>query len=145
MSPIAREWLAVVLFLVSFVGLSAAEALWIRRAKWTTLGKASVFSYGTNLLGFCVGLFTSFVILSIILAMAWDGSIYDVPGHDATLWAAMIAALFITPVLLIMIKRLLLSFLKLRTGLPAWSFSFVASILVFFTRLGLPVIILYLT
>jgi hypothetical protein len=143
MSPVSREWLAVVLFLVSFGGLSATEALWIRRARWTTLGKAAIFSLGTNFFGFCVGLFTSFVILSIILAMAWDGSIHDVPGHDTTLWAAMIAALFITPVLLVIIKRLLLWFLKWRTGIPAWIFSFAASILIFFVSLGLPAVVLY--
>src|SRR5437773_299354 len=100
MSPVAGEWLAVILFVVWVVGLSAAEAAWIRRAGWTTLGKAVFFSFGTNLFGFCVGLFTSFVILAIILAMAWDGSIYDVPGHDATLWTAMVAAVFMSPGLL---------------------------------------------
>ena len=144
MSPVAREWLAVILFAVCFVGSSATEAAWIRRAGWTTFGKAVGFSLGTNLVGFCVGLFTSFVVLAIILAMAWDGSIYDVPGHDATLWTTMLVAVFITPVLLIMIKRLLLWFLKWRTGVAAWIFSFVISILAFAATIGLPVVVLYL-
>ena len=68
----------------------------------------------------------------------------DVPGRDATLWTAMVAAVFITPVLLIMIKRLLLWFLKWRTGMPAWIFSFVVSILTFVAAVGSPVVILYL-
>jgi hypothetical protein len=144
MSPVAREWLVVILFVVCFVGLSAAEAAWLGRAGWVTFGKALGFSFGTNFVGFCVGLFTSFVLLAIILAMAWDGSIYDVPGHDASLWTAMVAAVFITPVLLVVIKRLLLWFLKIRSGLSAWVFSLTASILIFAATLGLPVIILYL-
>lgn len=143
MSPVAREWLAVILFIVCFAGLSAGEALWLRRAPWTSLGKALAFSFGTNFVGFSIGLFTSFVILSIILAMAWDGSINEVPGHDSTLWSAMVAALLITPVLLIVIKRLLLWFTRIRTGLSAWIFSFSVSILIFVATLGLPVAVLY--
>ena len=143
MSPFAREWLVVVLFIISFAGLSAGEALWLTRARWTTLGKALAFSFTTNFFGFCIGLFTSFVILSIILAMAWDGSLNEVPGHDSALWSAMIIALLITPVLLIVIKRLLLWFTRIRTGLSAWLFSFSVSILIFVTTLGLPGAVLY--
>ncbi len=144
MSSVAREWLAVVLFIVCFAGLSIGEALWLVRAQWTSLGKALAFSFVTNVAGFCIGLFTSFVILSIILAMAWDGSLNEVPGHDSTLWTAMVAALLITPVLLMVLKRLLLWFTRIRTGLSAWIFSFSVSILIFAVTLGLPIVILYL-
>ena len=145
MSPVAREWLAVVLFIVCFAGLSAGESLWLKRVQWTSFGKALAFSFSTNFFGFCIGLFTSFVILSIILAMAWDGSLNEVPGHDSTLWSAMVAALLITPVLLIVIKRFVLWFTRIRTGLSAWVFSFFVSILIFVATLGLPVAVLYFT
>lgn len=143
MSPVAREWLAVVLFIVCFAVLSAGEALWLKRMQWTNAGKALAFSFATNIIGFCIGLFTSFVIVSIILAMAWDGSLNEVPGRDSTLWSAMVAALLVTPVLLIIIKRLLLWFTRIRTGLSAWIFSLAVSILIFAATLGLPVAVLY--
>lgn len=144
MAPITREWFAVILFVVCFVGLTFGEAAWLGRKKWAPFGRSLAFSLATNLFGFCIGLFISFVILGVILAMTSDGSIDHVPARDGTLWTAMLAAVFITPVLLVLAKRLLLWLLKMRTGLAAWMFSFAASVLIFIATLGLPVVILYL-
>ncbi|MEP7074894.1 MAG: hypothetical protein ABI878_03720 [Acidobacteriota bacterium] len=143
MSSVAREWLAVFLFVFCFFGLTTAEALWLSRSSWMTLGRGLVFAAGTNILGFCIGLFASFVILGIILAMAWDGSLNQVPGNDSMLWFAMVSAVLITPVLLIILKRLLLWFLKVGSGSRAWLYSFAVSVLIFVLTLGVPSIFFY--
>ena len=143
MSSVTREWLGVFLFVFCFLGLTFAEGVWLSRSSWMTFGRGLLFAAGTNILGFCIGLFTSFVILGIILAMAWDGSLNEVSGHDSTLWFAMVSAILITPVLLIVLKRLLLWFLKVRSGSTAWLYSFAVSVLIFVLMLGLPAIFLY--
>ncbi|MEP6850544.1 MAG: hypothetical protein ABI999_16925 [Acidobacteriota bacterium] len=143
MSSVAREWLGVFLFVFCVIGLTIAEAVWLSRSSWMTLGRGLLFAAGTNILGFCIGLFTSFVTLGIMLAMAWDGSLSEVPGHDSTLWFAMVSAILITPVLLIVLKRLLLWFLKVRSGSRAWAYSFAVSTLVFVLTLGIPSIYFY--
>jgi hypothetical protein len=144
MSGNTKEWIAVILFVVCFVLFTVGEGMWIGWRKWASYGKAVAFSLATNLFGFFVGLLVSIVILSVILAIAWDGSIDQIPGRDATLWVTMIAGILITPILLLLSKRILLWFLKMQTGLAAWIFSFVASIFVFLLTMGLPAAFLYL-
>jgi hypothetical protein len=143
MSGNTKEWIAVALFFVCFAGLTLAEVMWLGWRKWATFGKAAAFSILTNVVGFCFGLFISFVILSVVIALSWDGSIDQIPAHDVSLWTAVIVAVFITPVLLLLSKRILLWLLKIRSGLAAWGFAFLTSILIFSLTLGLPVAFLY--
>src|SRR5689334_16545100 len=108
MSNETKEWIAVAISLLFYVAVFVIEVFWLIRYKWGTAGKSIAFVMVSNLLSFIVGGFVSFVILGVMLAMAWDGSINKISGGDFTLWVALIVAFAFPPLTLILTKRILL-------------------------------------
>jgi hypothetical protein len=138
-TSITKDWIVVILFVLSFFVLTIAEIIWLNRKGWASAAKAIAFSVITNLLSFGIGAIVVFVVFGVMLAMAWDGSIERVPGGDASLWVLTAFAVLFTPVFLILVKRSFLTFLKIRTGTPAWLFSLVSSILILIGSFGIPI------
>jgi hypothetical protein len=144
MSGVTREWLALLIFLLCFFGFTIGETIWLNKKTQVGFGKSLAFAALTNFLGFSIGFFVVFVIVGVILAMAWDGSIEKFPLNDYGLVITLILATLFTPALLTLLKRLLFFIFKLQSGKTAWLFSIASSVLIFIVSLGLPVIFLYL-
>lgn len=140
------QWLVILTFFLLIVGATFAEAFWLSRKEWTSFGKAFVFSSLSNVIGFAVGLFIFFVVMGIFLMLTLDGTtqrIFDSQVGGATAIAVLIFAFLITPLLLIIGKRIFLAVLKIQTGKPAWLYALVSSILILFGALGTPTLLGY--
>jgi hypothetical protein len=144
MSGVTKEWLALLIFLLCFVLFTIGEAIWLNRKGWAGFGKGLAFSLATNFFSFVIGFFVVFVILGVILAMAWDGSIEKIPAQNFTLWAALIFAGLFPLILLTLAKRLLLALFKMQGGKLAWLFSIVSSIFILLVPIALPALFLYI-
>jgi hypothetical protein len=140
MSSVTKEWLIVIAFFLFAWGLTFAETLWLNKKNWTSFGKAFAFAAATNVIGFFVGFFVIFVVFGVILAMAWDGSLENMPLGDAGIIAAMVFGVLFFPIFLALCKRLFLKILKIQTGKAAWAFSFASSFLIVFLSLGVPIL-----
>lgn len=141
------QWLVILSFFLTVIGAMFAEAFWLRRKDWTSFGKAFVFSALSNFIGFAVGLFIFFVVMGTFLMLTLDGTtqrIFDSKVGGAMGIAVLIFAFLITPLLLIIGKRIFLAVLKIQTGKPAWLYALVSSLLILFGALGAPTLLGYL-
>lgn len=144
MSGIKKEWIIFLSFFLLVIGVTVFEAVWISRKGRAGFGRALGFSVLTNFLGYTVGIFVVFVIVGVIFAMAWDGSIEKFPFKDYGLAAALIFAALFTPVLLTLCKRLFLSALNIQKGKSAWLYALASSVLSLVVSIGTPIILGYL-
>jgi len=143
MTESTKEWTALGIFAGIFLLLTVGEVIWLGRRAWATYGKAVVFSLGTNIISFFFGSIISFVIMGVILAVSWEGSINQMRAGEFTLWVLLAAAILITPVLLLLTKRIFLWLLRMASGSTAWAFSFWASFSLFLFTIGPPIAFLY--
>lgn len=141
MSGVAKEWLVVIIFFAAFFALTIAEAAWLNKKSGSGLPRAFATALLPNLFAITVGFFVSFMIFAVILAMAWDGSLQTVPGNDATIWAAVIAAILFPLVILTFAKRVALRLSKLVGISGPWVYSFAASLIFLLVVVGLPIAI----
>lgn len=144
MSVNAREWAVVLIYFVVVSGLTILEAFLISRKGWTNFGKSFAFSVLTNVIGFTIGSFVAFVVIGVVLAMAWDGSLEKFPLKDYGIGAFLILGILFFPIFLALCKRLFLKIFNIQSGKTAWIFSFVVSFAVFIISLGLPTFAAYL-
>lgn len=101
----------------------------------------------SNSIGFAVGLSIFFVVMGIFLMLTLDGTtqrIFDSRVGGATATAALIFAFLITPLLLIICRRMFLAVLKIQTGKSAWLYALVSSMLILTGALGAPTLLGYL-
>lgn len=144
MSANAREWLVILsFFLLAFI-VTVLEIMWLKRKGWADVGKSVIFTIFTNLIGYSVGFIVLFVVFGVTLALAWDGSIKKFPLGDYGIGTFLILGVLFTPMLLMLCKRLFLLILKMQSGISAWLFSFVSSVLSFIISLGVPIVVAYL-
>ncbi len=143
MSIVTKEWIAVLIFVLCFLGYSVGEAVWLKRKGWASLGRSLAFAAATNFFGYAIGFFVLFVVFGVVLAMAWDGSLNQFPLNDYGIAVVLILAVLFVPVLLALSKRLLLKLFKLQTGKSAWLFSILSAILILIFSIGLPILFLY--
>ena len=143
MSNVAKEWVVFFSFFLFIIVSTVGEAVWLSRKGRAGFGKSLGFSALTNLVGCSIGFFVFFVIVGVILAMAWDGSIKNFPMKDYGLAAALIFAVLFVPASLTLSKRVFLSIFKIQTGRPAWLHSVISSILSLTVSLGTPVLLGY--
>lgn len=144
MSGTAKEWIIVLVFWIVVIALTIGEAFWLYRRRWSGFGRSLLFSLLTNFIGFFAGFIVLFVILGVVLAMAWDGSLANLPLGDAGIWVMMIFALLFTPIFLALCKRLFLSIFKIgATGKTTWIFSLASSFAIFFVAYGAPILFGY--
>lgn len=140
------QWLVIFAFFLLVVGFIFAEAFWIRKKGWASFGKGFVFSSLSNFIGFAVGLFIFFVVMAVFMMLSLDGTtdrIFNSRFGGSTAIAALIFGFLITPLLLIICKRLFLVVLKMQKGKPAWLYALASSVLIFFVSLGVPTIFGY--
>lgn len=142
MSGKTVEWLIVLLFFACFFVFTVCEILWLRRRESVELGRAFAFSFGSNMLCVTVGFFISMVIVGVILAMAWDGSLQNVPGGDPAIWATLSVALIVPFALLVFAKRLMLTLLGIKIARPL-RYASAASCLFFVAVMVIPAIFVY--
>jgi hypothetical protein len=143
MSSEIKEWAVVIVFLLCFPIFTVSEALWLVRRTQASFSRSLLYSFATNLFACLAGFFVSFIILGVILAMAWDGSLENVPAGGFTIWAALIVAVCFPLVLLIFSKRLANLLFKLPLSRP-WLFSILASLLFYIAILGFPIAMIVL-
>jgi hypothetical protein len=143
MSGIAKEWAIFLSLFLFIIGSTVFEAAWVKRRGWASFGRALGFSALTNFIGYSVGFFVFFVIVGVIMAMAWDGSIKNFPMKDYGLAVALIFAVLFVPTALMLCKRLFLSALKIQTGKSAWLYAVASSVLSLTVSLGAPVLLGY--
>ena len=89
-----------------------------------------------------------FIVMGIFLMFTLDGTtqrIFDSSTGGAVAIAILIFATFLTPILLIICKRIFLSVLKMQTGKTAWIYALVSSILIVIVSLGVPILLGYFT
>lgn len=144
MSASAKEWVLVSLFVLLLVGSTVGEAVWLNRKGWAGFGKSLIFSVLTNFIGYAVGFFVLFVIIVVLLAMAWGGSLEEFPMKEYGLMATLGLGLLFTPVLLTACKGVLLLLLKIQTGISVWIYAVVSSVLSLMVSVGIPVFIGYI-
>ena len=84
------------------------------------------------------------VVFGVILAMAWDGSLQNVKGGDASVWAAIIAAVVFPFLLLTLAKFLLLRVFRFETITAKLKYAAAASLVFFFAVSVIPFTAVYL-
>ena len=72
-----------------------------------------------------------------------DRAIKSSPIGNPLAAVVLIFAVFLTPVLLIICKRIFLGILKIQTGKAAWIYALASSILIFVIALGVPILLGY--
>lgn len=140
------EWLVILSFFLLVVGFMFAEASWIGKKGWANFGKAFVFSALSNFIGLFVGLLVFFLVMAIFMMFSLDGTtqrVFDSPSGGPAAIAILIFATLLTPVLLVICKRIFLSILKIQTGKPAWLYALASSVLILIISLGVPMLIGY--
>ena len=140
------QYIIILAFFLLVIGFMVAEAAWISKKGWASFGKSFVFSALSNFIGFSVGLFVFFIVIGLFMMFSLDGTTqraFDSPIGGPVAIAVLIFATFLTPVLLILCKRIFLSILKIQTGKPAWLYALASSILILVISLGVPVLIGY--
>lgn len=147
MSANLFQWIIILAFFLLVSGFMFAEAFWLGRKGWASFGKSFGFSALTNFIGFSVGLFVFFLVIGLFLMFSLDGTTqraFDSPIGGPVGISILIFATLLTPLLLILCKRILLSILKMQAGKPAWAFALVSSVLIFAVSLGVPILLGYL-
>ena len=135
-SSVIKEYLVVLLYLVLLVAQGVVEAAWLKRNGWASWAKALLFSWLTNLVGFCIGFFLLFVSVGVTLALAWDGSINKLPFKGNEAGVLLVIVLLLLPTLLALIKRTMLALLKMQKGGRAWLFALLSSLMFWLLRWG---------
>ncbi|MBK9214888.1 MAG: hypothetical protein IPM59_04705 [Chloracidobacterium sp.] len=143
MSEVSIQWLTTGFFVLCFVAAIILEVIWLVRRNWAQAPKAVAFVTFSDTIALCVGFFVPFVIIGMILALAWSGDIEKVAGGDVTLGAAIAVAALFPPLFLFLIKRLFLKVFNIRAGREAWLYSLVVTLLSMAVSFVPPVIFYY--
>lgn len=143
MSAIAIEWIAILLFLLLFVGVIIAEVLWLTKKGLASSGSAVGFVLVSDLLAFGLGSFVVFVIFFIMFMMVMGPAGTGGTAPEYAYWITSAIAVVFPPAILIVFKRIFLSVFKIRSGKPAWVYSLVSSILIMLVLFVLPTLALF--
>ena len=137
------EWIVILLFFVLFWAFTAAEALWLSKRGWATLGRASGFAIGSNLIGFFVGTFVVFVTFMLMMMLAFEPT-KNATTTEVLMWIGVGLSLVFPPIFLLLVKRLLLKLFSMDTGRRAWAFSTVSSFLIVYISVLVPALAFYI-
>jgi len=139
-----RQLLFVILFFVGFFAFTIAETYWLHRKKAVTPGRALGFSFASNVFAITVGLFLSSATFVAILAVSRDDSI-EVTPNAITVAMAFAGSFVVSVGALIVVKWLLLKFLKIASVERPFVYSLLASIGFFLSVFLLPFLVEYWT
>ncbi|MBA3804348.1 MAG: hypothetical protein H0X14_01355 [Acidobacteria bacterium] len=142
-AAIAKEWIVVLSFFLFIAGFTVVEAVWLNHKGWARFGKSLGFSALTNFIGYAVGFFVLFVVVGVIMMMVFDGSLNIFSMKDYGMAAMLILGVLFIPALLIVCKRVFLSYLTIQTGKSAWLYSIASSLLGLTVSLGAPILLGY--
>ena len=143
MSGNLTQWLVVALYAGMFLPVTVAETLWLVKKHSSTVRKAVIFSVATNAIGMMISSAITFVavVVMFMLVMGPAGTGSDISGG---VYIAIVTLAILLPLLiLVVVKRLFLSWLKLVEARSAWMFSVVASIGLFLTVVVITTLVLY--
>lgn len=143
MSGNLAQWLVICAFFVIVVGFMFAEAAWLSGNGWAGFRKSFVFSALSNFIGFAVGLSVFFGVLVVFMMFSLDGTaqrVFDSPTGGPLAIIVLLGATLLTPLLLIICKRVFLFALKMQTGKTAWFYAPASSVLIVVVSLGTPVL-----
>ena len=126
---------------VPFIVCPLAEAFWISKKGWAGFGKSLGFSVVTDLIGYTIGFFVVFGAFFLVLISANNGWI---PKESTTVgWTIIALGGLSFPVLLIVCKRLFISFFQMKNVKSAWLFSLIVSLISVFVSLPGPIFSIY--
>lgn len=134
----------VPLYWVLWIGQSVAEAAWLKKKGWASWARALIFAGASNLLGFGVGFLLLFVWFLVMLALTWGDSQQRLPFKGKEVVALLVLVVLLVIILFALIKRALLSLMKIQRGGRAWAFSFLSSLMFSLLALGLTVLLAWL-
>jgi magnesium-transporting ATPase (P-type) len=120
-----------VLFFACFFAFTVGEISWLNRHRGIEVRKAAAFSIASNIICITIGFSVSLMIAFAILAMAWDGSLQNVPGGNVTIWAAVIFSVVSPIALLTIAKFFLLKLFKFDAVDAKLKYAILASLLFF--------------
>lgn len=143
LSATTIEWIAVGIFFTGLFVLSLAEGGWLNKRSSVPFGKAFAFAFATNTFAISIGFFVSFVILAVLMMLAFGGSLEGLSGNDWRIWTAVITAFLFPVALLIGVKRLGLRIFKMTSVRSPWAFSASASIVFLAAATSLPIAFVY--
>lgn len=127
---IGADYAAFFTFLFLFAAAAAAEIIWLRRAGWTTFGKAAAYVLLTDVIGFGIGsavlLAATLVLFMMVMGADGTGGSSSDMAYIAVIAAAVVAAAAI----LLLLKRAGLSLFRIRDGRAAWIYSLTVSVIV---------------
>lgn len=143
MSANTLQWLVILVFFVLFAGAMVAETVWLVMKKWATTGRAAALVITSNLLSITLGSFIIGTIMLILFMMVMgpQGTGSNAPESAYIIGIAL--ALILPPLLLILIKRIMLGLLKIKSGSSAWVYACVSSLLSFLVTLVPTAIFIY--
>ena len=137
-----RQLLFVILFFVGFFAFTIAETYWLHRKKAVTPGRALGFSFASNVFAITVGLFLSSATFVAILAVSRGDSV-EVTPNAITVAMAFAGSFVVSVGALIVVKWLLLKFLKIASVERPFVYSLLASIGFFLSVFLLPFLVEY--
>ena len=85
MPGVSKEWLLIAVFFVTFFIFTFVEAKWLTGRGKVAFGRTFVGSLLTNIIALTFGYGFAAVLLLILLALAWGGSLETVFGNGAGL------------------------------------------------------------
>lgn len=143
MSATTIEWLVVGIFFVCLFAISLAEGGWLNKFNQVPFGKAFAYAFATNTFAITIGFFVSFVIMAVIMMLAFGGSLQGLSDYDWRLVTAVLAALLFPIVLLILAKRLALRIFKMESVTSPWIYSSAASVVFLVLVMAVPTAFVY--
>jgi hypothetical protein len=139
-----RQWLFVILFFVGFLAFTIAETYWLHRKKDVSQGRAFGFSFASNIFAITVGLFLSLLTFVAVVAVSRGNSV-EVTPNAVMIGMAFVASSLVSVAVLILVKWLLLRFLKISSVERPFVYALLASIGFFLSVFMLPFIVEYWT
>lgn len=143
MSATTIEWLVVGIFFVCLFAISLAEGGWLSRFNQIPFGKAFAYAFATNTFAITIGFFVSFVIMAVIMMLAFGGSLQGLSDYDWRLLTAVIVAFLFPILLLTLAKRLALRIFKMHSVASPWLYSSAASVVFLVLVIAIPTAFVY--
>jgi hypothetical protein len=136
MAGVPKEWVLIVVFLVTFLAFTFGESYWLQRRGRASFGKCLAAALLTNLLAITVGSFFSSLILLGLIAIAWGGTFESVFGSVAGLWSVVVIGLVIPFIILMIAKRFAIKILHISENVNPWINASEAAIGFFTATIG---------
>jgi hypothetical protein len=99
------------------------------RREWATVKLAAAFVLITDLLGLAVGFLISLGLIGVMVMLVFGPTGEGGKPSEIVMWALIVSAMVCPFVVLLLFKRVMLPLLGIRSGRPAWEYSFAASLL----------------